>query len=186
MKNPSQRLPVLLAAVALTVSCSSGPSVEGPASTGSSTEAAAPGQASPDRAAEGRSRAEWTDRLISCLQEDGWSITVTEEGFEVDTSGSTDEALQVSEAACQERIGDYPTPAPLTDEEIEGLYALYLQSARCLQDLGIGVNSPPSEELYVQQYRSSFESGTPPWSPYDNAREPGAFETCPEPTLEDL
>jgi hypothetical protein len=141
----------------------------------------------PDREAEARSRAEWNDRLISCLREEGWPVTVTQEGFDVDFSQSSEEAFFASEAACRERIGDYPTPAPLTAEEIEGLYRLSLDALDCLKGLGVEVDHAPSLELYTQQYRESMKGGPAPWTPFQDVENLAAVEqTCRQPSLDDL
>lgn len=141
----------------------------------------------PNREAEARSVAEWTDRLISCLREEGWAVALTEDGFEVEVGQDNDEAFQASETACTERIGAFPTPAPPTEQEIEGLYALNLKAVQCLKEQGITVEPPPSLELYVEQYRQSLQGGPAPWSPYANVENLAAVEgACPQPGLEDL
>ncbi|MFC5999422.1 hypothetical protein ACFP6A_11920 [Quadrisphaera sp. GCM10027208] len=130
---------------------------------------------------------EHLDRFMSCLQEQGWTVTSTEDGFEVDVSQGKEKAFQASEAVCKERVGDFPTPAPPTEQEIEGLYALNLKAVQCLKEQGITVEPPPSLELYAQQYRQSLQGGPAPWSPYANVENLAAVEgACPQPQLEDL
>lgn len=156
-------MPVLLAVLVSIVGCSA-------------TDGATDSSPAPDRQAEQRIQAEFNDQLMSCLEGQGFTVTETDEGHEIDISGSTDDAFFAAESECAEGLGGYPTPAPLTDGEIRDLYAQELQIADCLEGLGYEVDPPPSEDRYVEDYRASFETNTAPWTAYDNVQ--GGFDSA--------
>lgn len=129
--------------------------------------------------------AEWSDRVMACMGDAGYQVTKHSDGsWEVEVGSDAAEAFEVAEqveAACQDAVGPYPTPAPLTAEEASALYDANLEAKACLELHGVVVEEPPSREKYVADYLAM----EPPWSPYATVAD-RMDAVCPQPTLADI
>jgi hypothetical protein len=140
-----------------------------------------------DRALEAQLNAEYFDRYLGCLREQGFEVTPAGDGgFTV--SGNQD-ALSAAEEECMTRIGPDPGYAPITAEEADALYDLELAVMACLVQQGVQVEAPPSREKFIESYLIAQEGTvtTSPWSAYISVVDPSAFdEVCPPAELTDI
>lgn len=135
-----------------------------------------------DRVGQDALQSEWVDQLVSCLAREGIPATRTEEGFGVG-EGVSQDALVRADESCRENLGPQPEPPPLSEAELRGLYRLHVEAKQCLEGLGEEISEPPSEEVWIDEYRS----GLPPWSPFLDVADVASVEgRCPQPDLADL
>lgn len=137
----------------------------------------------PDRAAENRAAKLYLSEMASCLEEEGWIVTVARDGYSYTVEPAIDHPdgdAQVAEATrrCEQLISvPAPSAAPITKEEASALYDSELEAKDCLEEHGIEVSDPPSREVYIASYLA-MEA---PWSAHQNVLDPAALEQCPQP-----
>lgn len=126
--------------------------------------------------------------LLACLEEAGW-----------DAEFDTDGAVTVPGGIPQAQFPEYeeavvtcsaPMEAGLlqlsefTSEQWSKLYGLERDTAECLRTLGVDVPPIPSEQAFIEQYKS-----VPPWTSYGfvGSVDPGTWSTlnekCPQPEI---
>ena len=107
---------------------------------------------------------EYTERVVRCIRTGGAEVdSLSNITFvAVAGPGMTEEAMAALVAGCWEEAGPAPEITPDPDRARRD-YAAHLEIYDCLIDLGYQPESPPSEEMFVEQYGSSHEVG---WQPY--------------------
>ncbi|MDF1486827.1 hypothetical protein [Tessaracoccus caeni] len=133
------------------------------------------------------SSSEWAQAIVGCLAEAGFSA----EGF-ADGSLNVDdvppeqgEALNYAAYRCnmQYPINPYQQMA-LPEESAQLLYQHWVEvSMPCLEQQGVQVTGPPSEQTWLDAWALGSESA---WSPYtsvdaspDAAYRDGVYQACP-------
>jgi hypothetical protein len=103
--------------------------------------------------------------MAACLEEYGWDAEASVDGgLDYNVPEDQREAIEADVERCREETGYNLPDRPFSEEEAVEIYAMYLESAECVEALGYEVAEPPSEEAWVEH----FLAGTPPgWDPYD-------------------
>lgn len=126
--------------------------------------------------------ADWAPRYIECARRYGADAKLSES-----SEGSIENAYaegrpveQGLDADCLAEVGAPPSPPPLTDAFLSGLFQLYLVQADCLRDNGYAISSAPSEAEWVETYDGYS------WNPLMDVHEAGgdvwkADQLCPQP-----
>ena len=124
-------------------------------------------------------------RLVDCLREAGWNAEYDpfDQGVRVDDV-SGEQRFRVSDAVadCEQKIGR-PQPTGMSSVEARKFFADLLVTAACLEREGYEVESPPSEETFLD----SLDAGAPVWHPYmsignlPDAEWLRINEVCPQP-----
>ena len=122
------------------------------------------------------------------MREAGWKVRVVSDR-EVEPQGVNAEQAAVYRQAldaCTESYEQVYPPAPVTTETVRDLYRQELATMACLQKLGIQVDTPPSEQAYIDEYLAKDFSA---WFAYANVNEqssiplPEVEKKCPQPEL---
>lgn len=160
----------LAVGVLLLAGCGSPDSAPTPAT--SSAGADAPG---------GSSLSKTMQAVKECMEDAGIVVYDDGAGGLYGDSNLTAEqsSLWISENnRCSEEAG---LDDPFTDEELRELYALEVENYRCLLDNGFESAEPPSEQTYIDSWRS----GVKPYDSTDVVFSNGAFQSatkvCPSP-----
>lgn len=118
----------------------------------------------------------------------GWNVRVVSDR-EVEPQGVTADQAQVYQGdidACSaEYTAAHPPPA-ITADFARSMYQQELVTMKCLQELGIQVDLPPSEQTYIDEYlRQKYSS----WSAYAHVAQNGKLsfaeveKKCPQATF---
>lgn len=160
---------------------------DSPSETAPGRETPLPGDALVDRAKEAELNAEYFDRFIACMKEQGMTVNPVEGGgFSIDPGGGGDAALSQAEDECRATIGEDPGYAPVTADEAAMLYDAELFTKKCLENLGYAIPEAPSREEFIETYLQPF-TGVSPWSAYGDIEDPLAVsDKCPPPSLASL
>jgi hypothetical protein len=102
----------------------------------------------PNRKLEAQLNAEWTDRWLSCMRDNGYEPHPRDDGG-WNFDGNSD-AVSAQVGACSKQAGPEVTYAPITPSEASHLYDLELAANACLADHGVAVTTPPSREQYIE------------------------------------
>ena len=137
----------------------------------SSTQPSSPPEAS--GAAHQLSRDEFLLQMKSCLEDHGFSVTLTEDGGisfgELGSRERLDAAL-AARSACVKAVDPArlePPPA-LSESQLTALYEYVVAENGCLRDLGYAVGEPPPEQVFIDTtggwdpFGYLAEQGTPP------------------------
>jgi hypothetical protein len=107
---------------------------------------------------------EYLPRLADCLQDAGWDVTLDDQnGLSVGVTAAQREAFQAARDRCVASLGEPPTPAPLSEQQIRARYDYLVEARQCLLRLGYTISEPPS----VEQFLDTYVSSSAPWSPYN-------------------
>lgn len=150
MTRPVQSLTVALAALVVVLSgCAS-------AQTDPQQSASAAGSMEQQTA---------QNALVACLADAGWSVEVDADGGIFVPGGVPDEQFPTYQAAIEtctvSRQSGVPQLADLSAADWTRLYELESKTAECLRAEGVDVPAIPSEQAFIEQYRSSE-----PWTSY--------------------
>lgn len=130
----------------------------------------------------------WATFVKSCMEEQGWQVRVINER-EVEPQGvNADQAATYQGVlnACTESYESVNPPPPITTETVRDLYRQELATMGCLQKLGIQVDPPPSEQVYLDEFLAQKFSN---WSAYAHVAEGTDLpldeveKRCPQPEL---
>lgn len=124
------------------------------------------------------SRDEFLLQMKGCLEDHGFSVTLTEDGGmsfgELGSRERLDEAVAARNACAEaldpERLNP---PPPLTEPQLAALYDYVVAENGCLRELGYAVGEPPPEQVFVDT--------TGAWDPFSYLAEQGT-----PPTTEDV
>lgn len=107
---------------------------------------------------------EWTAIRVSCLAEEGWTVTTSPDGGVLFPDVSEEQAVEMENAndLCGER---YPVDPryhqPLTREQLTILYDWHVNTTiPCMEAEGFTGFDPPSLETFIETYEQEA------WSPY--------------------
>ncbi|GAB3615907.1 hypothetical protein GCM10027416_04640 [Okibacterium endophyticum] len=100
--------------------------------------------------------------LADCLNEKGWDVTLNEATGSVEFEGTTEQMDQyeIDQAECMPEDDSIPLEE-LTSEQWTALYEMELETAECLRAEGIEIEEAPSEQVFIDRYKSSD-----PWTSY--------------------
>ncbi len=139
-----------------------------------------------DRQAEQALAREFFAEVADCMTEDGYPAEVIDDGdggVEFASPPGQEAAAERAYASCAEEHVGEPTSAPLTDDEIAGVYEELLRVQECLEVEGYTTPDPPSLPTFVEQYRKAgHDQEIVAWSPYPVAGgivDVGALQACP-------
>lgn len=140
-----------------------------------------------DESADALSMAPVSNFVYQCLTDKGWDVTLTwDGGIEVSSETIPEAQLSLYDADSDEcwSVIDGRV-ASMQDDEIAGVYLDELATRECLIEQGFEVESPPSEQTFIETFRGSR------WSAYGGAELPfGAITeerwrdlnaACPQP-----
>lgn len=150
------RGPAALLLIVLIGGCANATSNENP------PKASAPGGTP---SASATSMPQWLERVQTCLEEEGWEVSVDYEqnGIAIDNLPTDQQAAyRAADEACEKAAGRAPNDVPMTAERAKEIFRHLIKAATCLEDEGYPSSEPPSESKFVDDYLS----GNPPWSPF--------------------
>lgn len=126
--------------------------------------------------------ADWAPRYVECARKYGADARLSET-----SKGSIENAYAEGrpvedglDADCLAEVGAPPSPPPLTDAFLSGLYQLYMVQAECLRGNGYAISAAPSEAEWVETYDGHS------WNPLMDVHQAGgdviqAGRLCPQP-----
>lgn len=127
---------------------------------------------------------EWTALMVSCLAEEGWTVTTSPDGGVLFPEVTEEQAVEMENAndLCWER---YPVDPkyrqPLTREQLTILYNWHVNTTiPCMEAEGFTGFDPPSLESFIENYEQEA------WSPYTDVNVSGqiaqrpAGSACPQ------
>lgn len=129
------------------------------------------------RAAE---RSERTGALTECLEARGWPVSVDEEDTRI-TIGIPREQEELYDAdvrACGAELG-IDTNNPVSDEQLEILYAELNKMGECLEAEGYPVSEAPSLQTFIDMSNNLEAWG--PWMDIPPSQVIEAMDNCPQP-----
>lgn len=111
---------------------------------------------------------QWVDKLVTCLQADGWDVKAapTGDGIIPKVTAAQQTAYDASHKRCIKKLGDPPGSGGLSEAELKVYYAWGKKTVACLRDHGWPAEDPPSFETYVQQVTGGqkyWDLHGPPW-----------------------
>lgn len=129
------------------------------------------------RAAESSER---TGALADCLQARGWPVNVDEGGTRVSFSLPLEQEDQYDAdvSACSDELG-FDTNNPVSNEQLEVLYAELNEMAECLEAEGYPISEAPSLQTFIDMTNSLEPWG--PWMDIPPAQVSDAMDKCPQP-----
>lgn len=124
------------------------------------------------------SREENSDVLAACLEEQGFTVEITAEGFQVRLANGQGEAYFRADYVCS---GQYPLHegymSPLTSEQLAVHYKWTTEHlVPCMVENGFDVESVPTWETY----RAEFEATQRIWNPFDSRTDEAWLQTVRE------
>lgn len=137
------------------------------------------------RAEELQAITDYFANMVDCVNAQGFRMRVIEGGLGmepdpvVSDSGGSAEAFAAAQAACEDRLGPFPNPAPLSAEEWAQGYPAQVDVVDCLREKGYPVPEIPTQESWVQQ---QLAPSAQTWTPYDRIAGPKLTEAqraCP-------
>lgn len=124
---------------------------------------------------------EWTDIRVSCMAEEGWTVTTSPDGGVFFPKVTEEQAAEMEKASdlCGER---YPVDPkylqPFTREQLTILYDWHVNTTiPCMEAEGFTGFDPPSLESFIETYEQEA------WSPYSDVFgqiEQRGGTACPE------
>lgn len=102
---------------------------------------------------------EWVNKLVTCLQADGWDVRVapTGDGIIPKVPKAQQVPYEAAKRRCMKKLGDPPGSGDLSEAELKALYAWGNQTVACLREHGWPAEDPPSYETYVEQVTHAHE-----------------------------
>lgn len=153
---------------ALLVGCGqSGPARSAPSTNSQvGTRSSGVTEMSPQRAAwQG-----WLKEIQSCMSDRGWVLTILPDsegpGLEGNTPEGQRDAMTADMRDCRADVGDHPFTEMSTNLATKQ-YAEIVSRRECLAGLGLDVQQPPSEQLWVAKQLAQDPANIP-WDPYDD------------------
>ena len=124
--------------------------------------------------------------LADCLAEEGFSVEVSGNGFEVSLDAEQEGAYKLASYVCEAQYPRVPGPSgPPPVEYIQGLYDYYAGDlTACLEKKGYEVLNTPTRETFTDTFLDASQ-----WSPFRTLFEANAvassdvealLEACPE------
>ncbi len=128
-----------------------------------------------------------TDRLVTCMADEGWTVTRSLEGGVMGPSNISEAQLEkYNEASekCGKESGWSDAWQSLTDAQLRQLYDQEVDEQRCLADLGYVGEEPPSEQTYLDTFMTPNQYYA--FTVIDDLHRSdweAAVRECPPPTL---
>lgn len=136
-----------------------------------------------DRQTEADSAQTWLKERAECLTDAGFPSTYdpVDQSISISKGSGQDAEFAAADAACSTELGGPPTFAPLTEAEIEFLYAESVEAYECLVAEGFDPVPPTT----LEQFKATYSTG--PWFPHQDATSGGGLpdDVCPQPSLVD-
>lgn len=127
-----------------------------------------------------------TDRLVACMKDAGWEVQRSWQGGveATDIPAGQQSAYESASQECAESTGWSDAVIRLDDRQIRELYSQEVATHNCLLEIGIDSSEPPSEQRYIDTFRSKdqYYAFMPGFDSLNEAAMQEAVRQCPPPT----
>ncbi len=111
--------------------------------------------------------------LVTCLQDHGWVDAKYDaiSGLSVSVRPEQADKYLEDDESCKAEVGFQQVPASvaLSSESLSRLYDEELKTASCLTSLGYDTSTPPSRQVFIDQYQNQKDAV--PWTAYESLPE---------------